>query len=183
WGVRSAWSRSPAWARRSGSPSRGRPLRADPVERLLGLGHEPAHELARGNELLDGPRALPCGVALTVAVDAGCVLVGPEVEGPVAHRPTQLHREGLKLLGMVLPVPRVGVPDGAQRLARIGARDDGAVLLGPEKGVLVAGSGAGLGRGDEPRADPHAVGPESEGGCQPPPVEDAAGGDHGNARP
>ena len=36
---------------------------------------------------------------------------------------------------------------------------------------------AGLGRGDEPRADPHAVGTEAQRGGEAAPVEDAAGGD------
>ena len=46
-----------------------------------------------------------------------------------------------------------------------------------EQDVLVAGHAAGLGRGDEPGADPHAVGAEREGGGEAPAVDDAAGGD------
>ena len=71
----------------------------------------------------------------------------------------------------------VGVAHDPARLAGVGPGDDRAVLGQAEQGVLVAGDGAGLGRGDEAGADPHAVGAERERGGQAPPVEDAAGRD------
>ena len=43
--------------------------------------------------------------------------------------------------------------------------------------LLVAGDGPGLGGGDEPGADPDAVGAEGQRGGEPPTVEDPAGGD------
>ena len=49
-----------------------------------------------------------------------------------------------------------------------------------EQRVLVARDARGLGGGDEPGADPHAVGAEGERGGQAAAVEDAAGGDDGH---
>lgn len=48
--------------------------------------------------------------------------------------------------------------------------------MAAQQHVLVADHAPGLGRGDEARADPHAVGAEGQGGGQPAAVDDAARG-------
>ena len=106
------------------------------------------------------------------------MLVAAEVHPAAVHRREQLLRERVELVGVLLEVPGLGVADRAQGLAREGAADHGAVFGGADQGVLVARNRARFGRGDEPRADPRAVGSEGEGGGEPAAVEDPTGRDH-----
>ena len=96
---------------------------------------------------------------------------------PAFVRGDRLLRERLQLLGVLLVVVRPLVAHDAAGLAGVRPADDGAVLGRGEQRLLVAVHRAGLGRGDEAGADPHAVGTERQRGGQAAAVEQTAGGD------
>ena len=102
------------------------------------------------------------------------------MHGTVPVGDGQLLGELLELVGVGVVVVGVGVAHDPHRLARVGAAHRRLVLAAGEERVLVPEDAARLGRGDEARADPDAVGPERERGGQAPAVEDAAGGDDGD---
>ena len=96
---------------------------------------------------------------------------------PAARRGDDLGRERLQLLGVLLEVLRPVVAHDAARLAGE-ARETTVPSSGSaDQRLLVAVDRAGLGRGDEAGADPHAVGAERQGGGEAAPVEEPAGGD------
>src|SRR5918995_537371 len=165
-----SWSNGssrPAWPRRApGDP--------DPV---FPCAQNPPDEPPRRHEGVDRARPLPGRVALAVGVDAGGLVAAGEVQRPLLHRLEDLLRERLELLGVLVVVLRGLVAHRAQRLAGERPADDGVVLGGADQRFLVPGRRARLGRGDETRADPHAVGTQRERRRQPPPVEEPAGGD------
>src|SRR5215207_1934578 len=162
---------------RRGSRRRLCPQAAERLDHGFGLGHEPPHEFPRRHEGVDGARPLPGRVALAVGVDAGGLVAAGEVQRPLLHRLEDLLRERLELLGVLVVVLRGLVAHRAQRLAGERPADDGVVLGGADQRLLVPGRRARLGRGDETRADPRAVGTQRERRRQPPPVEEPAGGD------
>ena len=108
-----------------------------------------ADALAAGHEL---PGRVDLGaVGRAEVVDAGLRRRRPPARGTAAAPP------GAPRSGSSSRCARPG------RSCRCTARlIDGAVLGGGEQRLLVAVHGAGLGRGDEPGADPHAVGAERE---------------------
>src|SRR3954447_11763649 len=126
--------------------SHGRALRRDPVDRLLGLADDPAHQLTGGHQLVDRADALTRWVELALGVDVLGRLVTAEVVRPVLERANELHREALQLVRVLLEVARVAVGDDAARLAGVRARDHRAVLGQAKQRVLVARRGARLGR-------------------------------------
>ena len=102
------------------------------------------------------------------------------MEGAVGHRTGELGGEGAELARVVVEEGGVLVADDPHGLPREGAADGRPVLFGPYQRVLVPGNRPGLGRGNEPSADPHSVGAEGQGRGQPSAVEDPAGRHHGD---
>ena len=121
-------------------------------ERVFGFVDDPAHEIARRDQLVDRADALARRVALLVGVDVGCSRRRRGAARSACDRAHHLLRERSQLLGMLLDVLRPLVAHGAQRLAREPAADDRAVLGRAQQRFLVAAHGARLGRRDEARA-------------------------------
>src|SRR5262249_18128116 len=91
--------------------SRGcwRPQAAERLDHSLGFGHEPPHELAGGDEVLDGAGALPGRVALAFGIDVGR-LAAREVQRAFLDRLEDLFRERPEVLSAPLPLLRAPVP-------------------------------------------------------------------------
>src|SRR5262245_3368760 len=155
------------------------PHRDEAVDGGVGLGHHPGDEVAGVLELADRTHALAAGVELAAHVDGGPVREA-EVVGALLGRVHRLLGEGLELLGVVVEVLRPVVANDPAGLAGVRPCDDGAVLGGGKQRVLVAGNGPGFVGGDEPGADPDAVGAEGERGGEAAPVEESAGRHDGN---
>ena len=145
-----------------------------PPRRPSGTTSSPA-----GTRASMAPTPCPHGMNSRLQVD-GLAAVVAEVVDAGAGGGDDLGRERLQLLGVLLEVLRPVVAHDAARLAREALGDHGAVLGEPDQRLLVAVDRAGLGRGDEARADPDAVGAERERGGEAAPVEEPAGGDDGH---
>ena len=103
------------------------------------------------------------------------------MEDAVAERVTDLTRERLQLVLVLLEVLGVRVAHDATRLARIGAANRGAVVGQLEQRVLVALHALRFRRRDKARADPDAVGAEAQCSGEAASVVDAAGRYDNNA--
>src|SRR6266508_1592475 len=110
---------------------------------LLGLLDDVADDLGGGLDLTDEAGGLARREEGAGGVEG--VTDAHVVHDAVLDRDAGLHREGLDLVGLLLPLVGVLVADGAGRLAGVAAGADGVGLGGADDGVAVAGGGLGFG--------------------------------------